>query len=432
MKYRASISTAHNDPRALEELYRAARRAHEVAEFTSDLATCYEQAPDNVLYAAWHCRLQPAIEEQAAGLGTHWLLAIPLSLASALVFWLLSAGQFEFRDGMPYLIMIGAPLAALSIIAFLALLAGSGRRRALAVSAGLVALTLYAFLLALRPGALGYRTLMLFHLPLLAAIAVWLALLGRKGDAENLFAVLVKSIEVLITGGVFVIVGGMFMMIGFGMFAALNVWIPNQLMQRLILTGAGAIPVLAVATVYDPRLRPVEQKFEQGLGKLVPIVTRLLLPLTLLVLVTYLVVIPFRFMEPFRNREVLIVYNAMLFAIMGLLVGVTPMQGDELPRGLQRALRTGILAVAALTVVISVYALSATVYRTVLGGITMNRLTVIGWNTINIAILGLFLYRQAKDGPRAWVRSLQRVAAVGIIGYVVWTVFLVVAIPWVF
>ena len=39
------------------------------------------------------------------------------------------------------------------------------------------------------------------------------------------------------------------------------------------------------------------------------------MPLTLIVLVVYLAFIPFRFWEPFQNRDVLIIYNGMLFAV---------------------------------------------------------------------------------------------------------------------
>lgn len=52
-------------------------------------------------------------------------------------------------------------------------------------------------------------------------------------------------------------------------------------------------------------------------------------------LVVYLGFIPFRFWEPFQNRDVLIIYNAMLFAVIALLVGVTPIE----PATLAPALR---------------------------------------------------------------------------------------------
>jgi hypothetical protein len=55
-----------------------------------------------------------------------------------------------------------------------------------------------------------------------------------------------------------------------------------------------------------------------------------------------------------------------------------------------------LIAVALLAVVVSLYALAAIGYRTWEGGITLNRLTIIGWNVINIGILALLLLRQRR------------------------------------
>jgi hypothetical protein len=273
---------------------------------------------------------------------------------------------------------------------------------------------------------------MVLHLPVLAWTATGISILGWKSDMQNRFAFMSKSIEVFVTGGVFVIIGGIFAGITIGLFEALGVRIPVELQQFLVAGGGGIITVLTVAIVYDPNTSPLAQKFEQGLGRLVPIMMRLLLPATLLVLAVYLVVIPFNFMQPFRNRDILIFYNVMLFAVMGLLLGVTPVKDTDLPQKYHGTLRAGILAVAALTIMISVYALSATVYRTVLGGFTVNRVTVIGWNTINIALLIGLVYTQFKHGASAWTRSLQAIFGLGAVVYTVWTLFLIVAIPWLF
>ncbi|MEZ4636805.1 MAG: hypothetical protein R2856_17930 [Caldilineaceae bacterium] len=156
---------------------------------------------------------------------------------------------------------------------------------------------------------------------------------------------------------------------------------------------------------------------------------RLLLPLTLLVLVIYLCFIPFNFMGPFRNRDLLIVYNVMLFAVMVALVGATPVRSQDLATRFHGWLRTAILAVAALSVVIGLYALTAVVYRTWNDGLTPNRFTVIGWNTLNIGLLIALLYRQWRDGPSAWIDSLQRVVGVALVLYGGWALFVTLAIP---
>jgi hypothetical protein len=192
------------------------------------------------------------------------------------------------------------------------------------------------------------------------------------------------------------------------------------------------LPVLAVASVYDPTVAPSEQDFDQGLSKFIATMMHLLLPLTLGVLVVYILVIPFNFLEPFENREVLIVYNLMLFAIMGLLVGATPISGDELSPRLRRWLRLGIIAVAILAEVVSLYALSATAYRTVQGGLTINRLMIIGWNVINIGILFWLLVRQFRGGQDRWIASLKSVFSLATNAYLVWALFLVIVVPLVF
>jgi hypothetical protein len=432
MEYPTEIRAAHSDARRLEDLYQAARREKAVDAFTTALLACHQESPDNLLYAAWYYRLQQAPEEEPLGRSINWKLAVPLSVITGLIFWLLSDPRFELPDHMPYLVLAWAPIAACFVVAFLALTAGKNRKTAGLAVVGLVGVGLYVTLLTTLRQRPHYRDLMALHLPLLAWIGTGSSVLGLRSRDDDRFAFLIKSIEAFITGGLYAAAGGAFVGITVGMFEALKIFLSDEIMRLLIAGGAGLIPLLAVIGIYDPHLDPIAQKFQQGLGKVISTLMRLLLPLTLLVLIIYLLVIPFNFMEPFRNRDVLIIYNVMLFAIMLLLIGATPVRQSDLAPKHQSVLRIGILAVAVLTVLVSLYALSATVYRTVLGGITMNRLTVIGWNSINIGILVLLIYKQIKDGPAQWIRSLQSVFSRGIVGYTGWTLFLIAAIPWLF
>ena len=117
---------------------------------------------------------------------------------------------------------------------------------------------------------------------------------------------------------------------------------------------------------------------------------------------------------------------------MGLLIGVTPIRPEDLSPKVQNALRSGILAVAILAVLVSLYALSAVIYRTILGGMTINRLTILGWNSINIAILVLLIARLFKVGRPAWVESLRATFGLAANAYLIWAVFLIVAVPLLF
>jgi hypothetical protein len=217
------------------------------------------------------------------------------------------------------------------------------------------------------------------------------------------------------------------------MFDTLRVELPDLWQRLLYFGGAGLLPVLAVASVYDPARRAGAQDFYRGFGKILAIIMRLLLPLTLLTLLVYIAFIPFNFLAPFNQRNVLITYNVGLFAVMGLLVGVIPLSADDVAAQWRGALRAGIVALATLALLVSLYALSAILYRTALDGLTMNRLVVIGWNMLNVVLLALALIAQLRAGRGdGWVAALQRVARGGSLAYVAWGLALVLALPWLF
>jgi hypothetical protein len=165
---------------------------------------------------------------------------------------------------------------------------------------------------------------------------------------------------------------------------------------------------------------------------LVALLMRILLPLTVLVLLVYLFFIPFNFRAPFDNRDVLIIYNGMLFAVVVLLVGATPVSLADISPRLARWLRLGIITVAALALIISLYALAAILYRTALDRLTPNRLTFIGWNVVNIGLLFLVLFFQARAKAGRWLQGLYRAYSAGTVAYAVWTLIVVLAIPWLF
>jgi hypothetical protein len=433
MKYLEEIRAADQNPKELEDLYQAALRDGEGDTFAAAILACSREFPDNILFAAWYYRLlQFDRDELTERRGVNWKLAVPLGALTGLIFWIVSNPRFALPRDISYVVLVWALVAACSVIAFLALTAGKEWRSALSIIAGLVGVGLYVTVLVVLRERPYYQDLMLLHLPVLAWVGAGLSVLGWRSDYRDRFAFLIKSLEVFVTGGLFLMAGVAFGGITLGMFEALGITPSQEVIRFLAAGGSGLIPVLAVAAAYDPLVGPLEQRFREGLSKLIFTLMQLLLPLTLLVLAVYLFVIPFNFMEPFRNREVLIVYNIMLFAIMGLLVGVTPVRVGGLSPRHQRGLRAGVLAVAILAVIVSLYAMSATVYRTVQGGITVNRLTVIGWNAINISILVLLVTKQFKDGPTEWVHSLQWTFSRGAVAYLIWTSFLVVAVPWLF
>src|ERR1043166_2626940 len=89
--YREQIRTAQNSPEQVEQLYQTARRARRAGLFAQDVNALFQESPENVLYAAWHYRLQQSAgEDWFARVGSHWRLAIVMSVLLALILWGLS------------------------------------------------------------------------------------------------------------------------------------------------------------------------------------------------------------------------------------------------------------------------------------------------------------------------------------------------------
>ncbi len=432
--YRELILAAQNDPEQMEQLYQTARRARRAQQFAQDIDALHQEAAENVLYAAWHYRLQhSASEDWFARIGSHWQLAIVMSILLGLLLWGLSDPSLVVGQDVPLLVFVGAPIVALFLAGFCFLVTRAQVSRLALTLIALAACTVYALLMLLRLNASSeYQPLAALHLILLAwgALAIFLA--GWRLPTREIFAFLLKSLEAVGTGGVYVIVGGIFVGLTYLLFNAINVDLNNTLARLLVFGGAGLIPLVAVLSVYDPKISLSAQEFRRGFARIVLIGVHALLPLTLLILILFLLALPFNFLQAYQNRTTLVVFNVLLFAILGLLIGLVPLTADEFSPTYQRWLRRGTALLVGLVLLVSVYALSAIIYRTAQDGLTMNRLTVIGWNVINIVLLGLMFYRILRPGSRFWGEAAQTVFRPGAYAYLAWGTFLLVALPWLF
>lgn len=437
MSFQTAINQLKNQPRQLEELYQAACQQGAAQQFQSDLVACLADDPENLVLQAWQHRLQasPAAPTRRLQAGINWWLAIIFAVLNGLVLWILSDPSFELRDGPPIVVVLAAPVTALFVVWFLTLASRRNVGRALLATGGLGLVSAAGSILYFWSRGLfaeQYLIMIILHLALLAWVGVGVLLVGLEKEPAARFAFLIKSLEVFVVGGVYLIAGMIFGSITLGMFQALSITLPEWIMRLVVAGGAGLLPILAVATSYQPAFEVLEQDFQQGLSKFVTTLMRLLLPMTLMVLVVYIFIIPFNFLEPFKNRDVLIVYNAMLFAIMALVAGATPLDLHELSPRLALALRTGILAVAGLAALVSLYALSALLYRTIDNGITLNRLIMLGWNGINISLLILMIVRLLKKSDQPWNARIKAIYSLGAVPYVVWALFVILATPFIF
>jgi hypothetical protein len=426
-----------SSPQQLEQLFWTSRQEGCEDEFRTDLLACYTSAPENPLYAAWYYRLQQpeSSAEAAERRPIEWRIAIPIGILTGILLWFLTNERLVYpatlnASEFPIFMTWIGPLLAIGLLVFLTVVPKGGLKRA--IISGAAMLVLAAYVAVFSPYNHYYREMMAIHIPVLCAVGIGFTLVGLRSTPRERFAVIVKAIEVVVTAGVYSIAVVIFAAITISLFGVLGVNISNPVSRLLVAFPLGLVPVFALASVYDPYSSPLEQDFKRGLGRMVSTLPRLLLPLTFLVLLIYLGFIPFNFNRPFFDRDALVIYNAMLFAIIALLVGVTPLRAEDLSAQTREWLRAGIIVVSALVLLVSIYALSATIYRTVHDVLTTNRFAIIGWNVINIGLLALLLLRQIRLRAGDWVDALHRTFSLGITFYTIWAFFLLLALPWLF
>lgn len=441
MAFVETLRSYGQNPQGLETLYQEARRSGQAPAFAQAVQQLHDETPDQLLWQAWFYRLTASTAERATKSGPNWGVAIGLSLLSGVLFWFLSGPGFTIGNNeIPLLAFVAAPLCALLIMVFLnitqQLPTGGHLYRLLLLGASLIGGVIYVTMVGPRISAIGnqdsYLMLAIPHLALLAWVGIGLWVLWGKQAVGEHFAFLIKSFEVIVVGGLFVLAGGLFTGISFGLLETLGITSEEWLVRLFVAGGGGLIPVLAVALIYDPQRTPQEQNFEEGLSRLIATLMRLMLPLVLLFLVVYVALIPMNFWQPFQQREVLIVYNLLLFAVIGLLISATPVAVHQLPPTQERWLRRGLLTLAGLAVLISVYALTAIGYRTWNDGFTPNRVTIIGWNVLNIALLTLLLARQFRSSAERWLQAMYETFALGAKAYLAWAVIILLCLPWLF
>jgi len=444
MSYDETISNLAQDPEQLEQVYQVALKTGDAESFKEAVDASHTKEPENMLYAAWFHRLKYTAA-QAKGHVVAWAWVVSLGAINAILFWWLSSDQFTITitgfqgaesDFLPVIAILASSLTAVLVLVYLTVVGRGDRRLSALIGILLLIAGAYVLLIYSQTGIRffqeQYLTLMVLHLPLLAWAGVGAFLIARHRDSANRISFLIKSLEVIGAGGMFLIVLGLFTAITVGLFEALDVDFPETVLRLFIAGGTGLIAVVATDVVYNPTAPPDEQSFDQGIYRLASPLVRALLPLTLLVLIVYIVFIPFNFRAPFDSREVLIIYNVMLFAVIALLLGAAWIRPGELSSRMTSWLRWSVIAIAALALIVSLYALAAILYRTNIDRLTPNRFAIIGWNVVNIGLLILILVLQFRARERRFQQGLYRAYSAGTVAYTLWTVIVIVAIPWLF
>lgn len=436
MTLKDDIDALRRDPADLERLYRSMQAEGNETAFRDALQQVINEHPGDVLLEAWIHRLDlPLARKEDGGHERHWWTIIGVSV-------LLGIGSALLARGKPpvpvpgegdVLFWVGwGPLVAVGLLAYLAW-TERAKERLTKYAVAAAAVILVSLYIGFTIGARTDDTARLgaIHLPFISWAVVGAALCtGYPNPARQSFAYLVKSVEVVLTGGIFFGTGLIFVGLTYGIFAVLGIELPEKDLQVVAAWGVGAIPLLALGSVYDVTSSPSAQDWQAGLTRTLRILARLLLPLALGVLLVYVLwFIPVYFRKPFEEREVLIVYNATILAIMVLLTVVVSGPDDARSAERRSPFRYAVLGLGMLTLILNVYALAAVASRTLESGLTPNRFAVIGWNFTTLLIIALVGIRLWKARWKPWMPVFRE--SIGLLAPLaaVWTVVLLFALP---
>ena len=429
------LERASGNARELEQLYRQTLVTDDAATFRAALAQHIAERPNDVLLSAWACRLDLPLAHTTAARSDktirHWRTAIGASAALALLFVALADGRPPIPAPGPAapLFWIGwAPLTALAVLVYLASFDSFGkniRPYILAISA--LALLAFAALSTSATRTDDVAILVALHLPFLAWATVGAALAYRYlSPAKQGYAFIAKSLETALTGAIYAAAGILFLALSYGIFAALGVAFANHTHLRIAACGIGTVPILALASVYDPTLAPAEQSWATGLGRLLAIFSRIFLALSLGVLIAYLFFfVPANFWHPFHAREALIAYNTTIIAILVLLAAIaTSMDETQGP-----LVRRSVIVLVVLTLVLNAYALAAIASRIDQFGLSPNRYAAAGWNSITLVVLTMILIRQGRYQSDQWLLALRTSIAYALVPATAWALWVCLVFP---
>ena len=436
MTLKNQIIGTKGDAAGMEQLYRRACDKGEEPIFREAIAQCAAECGDDVLLSAWAHRLdlKTVSSEDLTLLSSrrvkHWKTAVGASVVLGMTFALLAGDRppAPIPGESTSQFWIGwAPLTALFILGFLAAVSRDAEpfRRYGRPGALLLVLPVLAAMVGWDRDD-DVAGLLAVHLP----VAVWATVgagvvLGRSDTANQQYAFLVKSVEAILAAGIYFAAGAVFLALTFGIFSVLGIELPQDKLRLVAACGLGAVPILALASVYDPTALPELQDWSTGLSRILQLLTHIFLPLALGVLVVYVLwFIPSNFWHPFREREALIVYNATILAVLMLLSMAV---SGRAPGG--NLLCNALLALAVLTALLNAYALAANVTRIFELGLTPNRYAVAGWNVVTMLMLSTVIFRLWSASPEQLVPRLRRGIALASVLAAVWSAWVVVGLP---
>ena len=165
------------------------------------------------------------------------------------------------------------------------------------------------------------------------------------------------------------------------LFELIGIKIEQLYTQYILIWGLAAIPFLGTYLI---------QNNVQLINKVSPVIAKIFTPLVFLNLFIYLIAIIVTKKYPYQDRNLLLVFNALLIGVMALIL----FSVAEAGKGANHKISILVLfGLSVLTIIVNCIALSAISFRIIEWGVSPNRVAVLGGNILIFINLLMVSYR---------------------------------------
>lgn len=264
--------------------------------------------------------------------------------------------------------------------------------------------------------------LVYIHLPIFLWCILGYAYMGDSYlSKERRIDFLKYNGDLLVISVLLFLAGMLFTVLTIGLFELIGMNIAKFYFEHIGIWGIGAIPILGT---YLINTNP------QIINKVSPIIAKIFTPLAVINLTIYLVILISQGKYPHQDRNLLLIYNALLVGVMALIFfSVAEIEKNK--KGYYQSILLLVLSI--LTIIINGIALSAISYRLFEYGITPNRIAVLGGNILifgNLLLVTVQLVKAIKHNTQ--LTEVQNSIAKYLPVYAIWAGLVAFLLPLLF
>jgi hypothetical protein len=405
-------------PNQLEQLYRTDKKGFEKAFYD-----IYPEISDQPLAGYWKTRLdyenQPNVRVNMRKTDLLFLLLTCLLTGFLIklpqIFNFSPSENLFFERNAGLIVFLG-----LSMYAFLTKEKLSFKQLFFSVAVFVLS-AVYINLLPLQ-GTSNSVQLAAIHLPLMLWCLYGLIFIDFSNKNKNKRIDYIRyNGDLAILGAIILIAGGILTGVTMGLFEAIDINIEEFYINYIVIIGLVSAPVVATYII---------NKFPMITHKIAPVIAAIFSPIVLITLVVYLIIILVTGQDLYNDRDFLFVFNLLLLGVMAIIVFSV---SETMANKKQRWNEIILLALAIITLITDIVALSAIVYRLGEFGFTPNRVAVLGSNLLVFGHLIIIMVDLFKVNFKNKEIKLVETTIAGYLPvYMVWTVIMVFVLPFIF